>query len=119
MILNLPQTIAANIGHFTGRTWLLPHLLAWLEQFNERICILTGEPGTGKSMIIAWLAGAGPLPTSATARSQLQQIRSRVAATHFCMAASRNIAPQAFAENVANQLTRNVKGFGDALAATL
>ncbi|MCZ7572412.1 MAG: hypothetical protein M5U01_27990 [Ardenticatenaceae bacterium] len=115
----LPRTIAATIDRFTGRAWLLPRLIEWLEQSDERLFILTGGPGTGKSMIVAWLAGAGPSPADSMARSQLEQLRARVAATHFCIAASRNTAPQAFAENVANQLTRSIEGFGDALAGTL
>ena len=116
---HLPTTIAANIEHFTGRTWLLPALLEWLEKSDKRMFILTGGPGTGKSMIMAWLAGAGPSPTDTAARSQLERIRSRVKATHFCIAASGTIAPKAIAQNVAEQLTRSVKGFGDALVATL
>lgn len=81
--------------------------------------MLTGEPGTGKSMIAAWLAGAGPLPEDAEARAQLEQTRSLVKAVHFCVAASGSVSPTNFAENVANQLAHNVSGFSDALAATL
>ena len=114
-----PVAIAANIKYFTGRKWLLPRLLSWLEQSSDRVFLLTGGPGTGKSMVMAWLAGAGPIPTDPTAQSQLEQIRSSVAAVHYCQAASRNITPQAFAENIANQLTRRVPKFAEALSATL
>jgi hypothetical protein len=55
VIPGLPKPIAENIEHFTGRTWLLPTLLEWLEKSDERMFILSGEPGTGKSMNIAWL----------------------------------------------------------------
>jgi hypothetical protein len=115
----LPITIAANIEHFTGRTWLLPEILKWIEQSDERIFLLTGGPGTGKSMIMAWLAGASPSPVDPQAERQLDQIRSRAKAIHFCVAAGGSTSPKAFAQNVAEQLTRNVKGFGDALVATL
>jgi hypothetical protein len=30
MILGLTKSIAANVMHFTVRTWLLPTLLEWL-----------------------------------------------------------------------------------------
>ena len=70
MISELPKTIADNIKYFTGRTWLLPTLLKWFEQSDERLFILTGGPGTGKSMIMAWLAGAGPMPTWRTTCSR-------------------------------------------------
>jgi len=119
MNVKLPNTIEQNIQYFTGRTWLLPRVIEWLEQTEERIFILTGEPGTGKSMIVAWLAGAGPLPEDAGARGQLEQIRSLVKAAYFCVAASGSVSPTNFAENVANQLTYNVSGFSDALAASL
>ena len=67
-----PVAIAANIKYFTGRKWLLPRLLSWLEQSSDRVFLLTGGPGTGKSMVMAWLAGAGPIPTDPTAQSQLE-----------------------------------------------
>ena len=47
----LPSTVAANVEHFTGRAWLLPTLRDWYEKGGERIFLLTGGPGTGKSMI--------------------------------------------------------------------
>jgi len=119
MIFDSPKTVAATIQNFTGRTWLLPVVLKWFEQTDDRLFILKGEPGTGKSMVVAWLAGAGPSPANPELRSQLERIRSGVKAAHFCLAKSGNTAPKAFAQNLAEQLTRNVKGFGDALAATL
>ena len=66
-----------------------------------------------------WLAGAGPAPADDDSRTQLEQIRGQVGAVHFCNAASGNITPKAFAQNMADQLTRNIPGFGDALVATL
>jgi len=115
----LPITIAANIEHFTGRDWLLPEILKWIEKSDERIFLLTGGPGAGKSMVMAWLAGAGPSPVDPQAERQLEQIRSWAKAIHFCVAASGSTSPKTFAQNVAEQLTWNVKGFGDALVATL
>lgn len=120
MIPKLPIEVEQNIHHFTGRTWLLPRLVNWLKQTDERMLILTGEPGTGKSMTTAWLAGAGPLPAGTEARTQLEQIRSLAKAAHFCISGSGGSrSPGNFTETVANQLTENVPGFGDALSATL
>ncbi|MGW8178214.1 MAG: nSTAND1 domain-containing NTPase, partial [bacterium] len=119
MKINLPSTIEENIQHFTGRTWLLPHLIEWFEESDERLFILTGDPGTGKSMIMAWLAGVGPAPAGAKTYTQLEQVRSWVKAVYFCVAESGSTAPKAMAQNMAEQLTQNVIGFGDALAATL
>ena len=115
----LPSTIATNIRHFTGRTWLLPPLLDWLEQSDQRIFLLTGGPGTGKSMIMAWLAGYGPAPADVADAERLAQVRSRVKAAHFCIAASGSTDPKTLASEVAKQLTSNVQGFGQTLAATM
>jgi tetratricopeptide (TPR) repeat protein len=118
--IELPKRIAENIDQFIGRTWLLSQLLEWIEDHtDERVFLITGEPGTGKSMLLAWLAGFGPGPQEEIAAKQLSRIRAMVKAGHFCQAASRNVTPQAFAESIANQLTRTVPGFGEALAATL
>src|SRR5262245_33997902 len=118
-MIELPKRVAENMERFTGRAWLLPKLLRWWEESGERIFLLTGGPGTGKSMILGWLAGFGPEPVDSTAVGQLTRLRKAIKAAHFCQAASRNITPQAFAQSIANQLTGTVTGFGAALAATL
>jgi hypothetical protein len=76
MIPEIPKTIAANIKHFTGRTYLLPILLRWLSQTENRSFILTAEPGVGKGMVMAWLAGDGPVPEDAESCGHLEQIHS-------------------------------------------
>ena len=48
-----------------------------------------------------------------------KRFRSQVTAAHFCIEASGSIAPRAFAQSIAEQLTCKVEGFGNALAATL
>ncbi|MGH8069037.1 MAG: hypothetical protein ACRERE_28140, partial [Candidatus Entotheonellia bacterium] len=111
----LPRLVAESIDQFTGRTWLLQPLLDWFERSSERLFILTGKPGTGKSALIAWLGGAGPLPANADVRSQIECLRAQVKAVHFCQANSGNTAPKALAQNLAEQLTQTVPGFGDAL----
>jgi hypothetical protein len=117
--IDLPKRVAENIGRFTGRAWLLSKLLEWWDRDDERLFLLTGGPGSGKSMILAWLAGFGPAPEDATTQSQLARVRKVVKAAHFCQASSRNITPQAFAENIVNQLTSSVAGFAEAHTATL
>jgi hypothetical protein len=124
MKLELPGPIAENAGEFTGRAWLLEHLLNWLARPDERLFLLTGGPGTGKSMVMAWLAGAGPAPSGPStadhrAQAQLTQFRSQVGGAHFCQATSGNIEPKLFAENLARQLTETVSGFSTALARGL
>ena len=50
MTFKLHSAVEKNIQHFTGRDWLLPRLLKWLEKTDERMFILTGKPGTGKAV---------------------------------------------------------------------
>ncbi len=115
----LPPRLDAQINSFSGRTWLLPDVQKWLLDTNERFLIIKGLPGTGKSMVMAWLAGAGPLPADPAASASLESIRNSVRAAHFCLANSGNIAPREAAVSLVDQLTRTVKGFGVAIAASL
>lgn len=117
--IQLPRRVAENIHRFTGRSWLLAPLLEWWDRGDTRLFLLTGPPGTGKSMIAAWLAGFGPLPLDAELAARLERVRRTVTAAHFCQATSRNFTPQAFAEAMASQLARTVPRFGEALAAVL
>jgi tetratricopeptide (TPR) repeat protein len=115
----LPRRVAEHIGEFSGRAWLLEELLKWWDERAERFLLLTGDPGTGKSMVLAWLAGQGPLPSDPSMQTALLRLRAAAKAAHFCQASSRNITPRAFASSIAEQLTYRLDGFGDALAATL
>ena len=117
--MGLPRHVADNIARFSGRDWVPPMVLDWWERSDRRILLLTGGPGTGKSLLMAWLAGFGPDPDNAPARQALAILRESVKAAHFCQASSRNIAPADFAGNMARQLSANVPGFAEALAATL
>ena len=119
MGLWLPRRVAEHIGEFSGRAWLLEELLKWWDERAERFFLLTGDPGTGKSMVLAWLAGQGPLPSDPSMQTALLRLRAAAKAAHFCQASSRNITPRAFASSIAQQLTDRLDGFGDALAATL
>ena len=114
----LPKRVAENVGQFTGRAWLLPKILEWWDEGDERLFLLTGGPGTGKSMILAWLAGFGPDPEDPGARRSCSACARWTKRCNFVRHGPQH-HPQAFAENIANQLTHTVPGFRDALAATL
>ena len=115
----LPDGVRKSIALFTGRRWVLLKLVEWWEQSDERLFLLTGDPGTGKSMVMAWLLGFGPEPTDPVSRAHLVRLRGAIKAAHFCQASSRNTTPQDFAQNIANQLVQTVPGFGEAFAASL
>ncbi|WP_406699466.1 AAA family ATPase [Singulisphaera sp. Ch08] len=118
-MVSRPGTVPTNLEHFTGRTWLLPLLLGWLGRRKERVVLLTGHAGTGKSTVLSWLAGAGSVPVKPDHASQLEHLAAQVGATHFCDAAGGATDPRAFARNVARQLSDNVPGFGKALRTGL
>ena len=119
MLPGLPQRVGDNVHHFTGRAWLLPWVLDWLCDGEERVLLLAGGPGTGKSMIAAWLGGEGPLPDDGDDRSGLQLVREQVAAVHFCQAGTGAAAPKALADNLARQLAAKVAPFADAVVDSL
>jgi hypothetical protein len=70
MAIIVPKHVAENIDRFTGRTWLLPRILEWWDHSDERLLLMTGGPGTGKSMILAWLSDFGPQLQDATAQAR-------------------------------------------------
>ena len=119
MLPGLPERVGDNAHYFTGRAWLLPQVLHWLRHGEERVLLLAGGPGTGKSMIAAWLGGEGPLPDDGDDRARLQQVREQVAAVHFCQAGTGAAAPKALADNLARQLAAKVAPFADAVVDSL
>ena len=87
----IPAALATNVRNFRGRSWLLPHLLDWLEHSSRRMFLVTGPPGAGKSLLLAWLAGAGGEPEDVGAREQLARLRGYVKAAHFCVGTTGSI----------------------------
>jgi WD40 repeat protein len=57
---------------FTGREWLFDEIDAWRVSSNERALLITGDPGVGKSAIVAQLVHLNP--------------ESQVIAYHCCQA---------------------------------
>ena len=116
----IPAFLVKQIDSFTGRAWLLDPIMDWLaDPEQKRFFILTGGPGTGKSMIAAWLSGAGPLPTDPSARSRLIQLLDWIGAVHFCGGGGGNKDPKTAAQNMAVQLEEKVPGFREAVLASV
>jgi hypothetical protein len=102
----VPITIAEKAKGFTGRVWALDQVAEWLDGGAERFLLLTGEPGSGKSALAAWLAGTGDPPENVAAKSRLQQVRASWHAAHFCVADQQrgSVNPIRFAQSLASQL---------------
>ena len=115
--LNIPQEISARAANFAGRTWLLDTVLTWAEAGDGRFLVISGEPGSGKTALAAWLLGAGPLPEDAAARQKLERVRHLWGAAHFCVARTGSLDPATFAESLARQLSHHDPDFAEAIIA--
>ena len=101
---------------FTGREWLFEkHINPWLEKenSNEQFYLLTGEPGVGKSAIVAELIK----------RWQTQpgdEEQGRLAAYHFCRAGDvETVRPGRVLRSIAAQLGKTLPHYGKALNKVL
>lgn len=107
-----------KMDDFTGRAWVLPLVSEWLFGSRQRLGILVGPPGFGKSMLTAWLAGDGPEPTDAPAAESLGRIREAVRGVFFCTAGT--VAPvSALTEALLGGFSRTLSGYSDACATAL
>ena len=88
--LDFGAELARLARHFTGRVWLLDELAGWVDDpTGSRVFLITGDPGTGKSAVIARLVDRHP----------------RVAAYHLCVASlADSLDPVRFVRSVAAQL---------------
>lgn len=78
MPITLPQTIAGNVDHFTGRTWLLPPLFDWLTHDGAVTAVAfspdgkTLASGNVDNTIILWdIASRQPIDQPLTGHSNL------------------------------------------------
>jgi hypothetical protein len=87
---------------FTGREWLFDELDTWLTASEQRVFLLTGDPGTGKSAIMAHLVERHPY----------------VGAYHFCTSNyAESLDPFRFISSVTAQLATQFSYYRDALAS--
>jgi energy-coupling factor transporter ATP-binding protein EcfA2 len=104
--VTIPNDIARRAENFAGRLWVLQEVLDWLDKGTERFFLITGEPGSGKTTLTAWLAGAGIPPEDLEAAHSLERVRNAWHAAHFCLAEGRRgtVNPACFAQSLAKQL---------------
>jgi tetratricopeptide (TPR) repeat protein len=88
--------------NFCGRKWLFDEIEAWRTSRTERALLITGDPGVGKSAIVAQLVHLNP--------------ESQVLAYHCCQAETRaTLEPSLFVRNLAAMIASKL----DDYAATL
>lgn len=97
-----PSDYVSKIVHkaedFVGRNWLLDEINQWLERSNERVCLLEGSIGVGKSTLCSHLAEIDP----------------NVIGMHFCTADSiEEQATRAFIRTLAFQLAARIPDYRD------
>jgi len=113
--MRIPEEIAQRSEGFIGRLWVLDEIAEWLEKDSRRFFLLLGEPGSGKTALAAWFAGAGPDPADASSSATLRRIRAALGAAHFCVARGQGstVNPNAFTQSIASQLSPRLDGYAE------
>jgi hypothetical protein len=88
---------------FCGREWLFRQLDDWRTHRSERALLITGDPGVGKSAVVAQMVHQDP----------------RVLAYHCCQAGEpETLRPDRFVRSLAAQIASRLPAYADALAST-
>jgi hypothetical protein len=95
--------LRAKLKGFTGRQWLFREIENWCVEGTQPALLLVGEPGIGKSSIIAALIDQNP--------------EGRVLAYHFCRADTpATLEPAGFVRSVAAMLATRLEEYAAMLA---
>jgi hypothetical protein len=96
--------LAAKREGFVGREWLFQRVIDWTARGTSRSMLITGDPGLGKSAIIA----------------EMVERREKMGVTAwFCCRWEQpdQLAPRVFVEAIAASLAENLPAYAQALAA--
>ncbi|HEX8645793.1 MAG TPA: hypothetical protein VF715_02755 [Thermoleophilaceae bacterium] len=109
-----PEDLLPAGPQFVRRDWILDRLGGWLGG-GERVFLLTGDAGTGKSVFSAWVGGA---PGDGDAPPELDRARAAWSAAYFCSEryVGSSTDPRAFVRSLSQQLSSTLPGFEDQLA---
>lgn len=96
------------------RWWAVREVAAWMDGPSAAL-LLTGDVGSGTSVLAAWLAGAGSTPDDApdAAVDVLEAVRGRWSAVHVAPPGGGGTAvdPKAVVRSLAEQLASTVPGW--------
>ena len=87
---------------FCGRQWLFDEIDAWRTSSRERALLITGDPGVGKSAIVAQLVHKNP--------------GGQLLAYHCCMADTpETLKPGRFVQSIAGMIASRLDGYATLL----
>lgn len=95
------------------RWWAVREVAAWMDSPSTAL-LLTGDVGSGTSVLAAWLAGAGTTPDEPDAPVDLlESVRSRWSAVHVSPPGGGGAAvdPRSVVRSLAEQLATTVPGW--------
>ncbi len=93
--------IYRHVKDFTGRDWILNSIRIWIEQSNENVLFITGDPGSGKTALMA----------------KLIHILPQIGAYHFCIAKyEASLIPDKFIHSIASQVATQIPEYREILS---
>jgi WD40 repeat protein len=93
--------IYRHVKDFVGRTWLIKDIENWLKDKSSRLMFITGDPGTGKTALMAKLIHVFP----------------QVAAYHFCISKFEiSLVPERFIQSIAAQLATQIEAYREVIS---
>lgn len=102
--LDFSRRLAELSWGFTGRGWIVDELDGWIASSRTKACVLVGDPGVGKSAIVAWLTRVAD---------------HRIAAVHFCESQdARTLDPHQFVASLVSQLHGRLPAYAALLRDT-
>jgi AAA ATPase domain len=102
--ISFTNRISQLTSRFVGRQWILDQLNYWLVNSSERVFLIVGEPGVGKSALAAHIVNTG----------------SPLSAFHFCIALEGGtLRPVSVLLSLAAQLVQNVSDYAETLASVV
>jgi len=93
--------IYRHVKDFVGREWIINDIATWIDKAKENLLFITGDPGSGKTALMA----------------RLIQVFPTVGAYHFCIAKyDASLMPGKFIHSIASQLASQIPEFRELLS---